>query len=304
MQTAPDFSICVATRNRKALLPGLVAALERQAGASLELIVVVDGDIDGSAEVLAALAAQSALPLKWEAIAHSGRGAALNRCFDLASGRFLFLLDDDDTLPPGALADIAATWESIAPEERDGFCGVCGLAEDQNGKLIGTAFPRDPTDSDFFTLRQITGIRGDKREVVLRERVGSWRFPVFAGEARVATNLLWFHLAARYRARFVNRVWLTKTYQPDGLTAHGLRNKVRSARSTAHYNETALRLFPRMPLWLKLRFGRDYARYARHAGISVSDRRAVLRSTPFGPVCDFLGGLAVRRDVARLAKGG
>lgn len=304
MQTAPDFSICVATRNRKALLPGLVAALERQSGASFELIVVIDGDVDGSAEVLAELAARSGRPLRWEAIAHSGRGAALNRCFDLASGRFLFLLDDDDTLPPGALADILATWESIAPGERDGFCGVCGLAEDQNGKLIGTGFPQDPTDSDFFTLRQVTGVRGDKREVVLRERVGNWRFPVFAGEARVATNLLWFHLAARYRARFVNRVWLTKTYQPDGLTAHGLRNKVRSARSTAYYNETALRLFPHMPLWLKLRFGRDYARYARHAGIALAERRAVLKATPFATLCDILGGLAVRRDTARLAKDG
>lgn len=288
--TRPDFSICVATRNRAGLLPVLVSMLEEQQAASLELVVVDDGSTDKTAEVLSGLVAACPVPLRWVTIAHSGRGAALNRCFDLATGRFIYLLDDDDAIPEGALADILTVWSSIPEEDRSRFCGCCGLAEDQDGKVIGDRFPANSEDSDLFTMRQVRNIRGDKREVFLRSALGNWRFPQVEGEYRVSTNLLWFELAARYKTRFVNRVWLKKTYRPDGLTAKGSRNKQASPGLTALMNRRALELFPHMPLRLKFRFGLAYARYARLAGEPEATRRTVLKRVPLGWVLGWFRG--------------
>jgi glycosyltransferase involved in cell wall biosynthesis len=298
-----DFSICVATYGRPQLLAALAERVASQVGASFEIIVVDDGSPDDTVEVLERLATKLTVPFQWASIPHAGRGAALNRAFELARGRFIFLLDDDDTIPEGALADIVATWEGIPKAERAEFCGVAGLAARPDGKIIGQQFPSDPLDDDFFSARFVGGVRGDKREVLLRSALGDWRFPVVQGEYRVATNLLWFHLASRYRMRFVNRVWLIKTYRPDGLSANGLRNKVESAQLTAHYNKEALRLFPSMPLLLKLRFTLDYMRFAAHAGVPPAERRGVLKGSPLAGIMAWIGEASARRDRQRLQSG-
>lgn len=299
-RTAPiDISICVATHNRAARLGPLIDRTSRLSGARIELVIVDDGSSDDTRAVLETAAA-GPVQLTWDSIPHSGRGAALNRAFDLARGDFILLLDDDDAIQPDAPADILQTWNSIPETERDGFCGVCGLAARMDGTVIGDRFPRSPMDSDFFTARIVERIRGDKREVFRRAALGDWRFPVIPGEYRVATNLLWFELASRYKARFVNRVWLQKDYLPGGITANGLRNKVRSARLTAHYNATALRLFPRMPWWAKLRFRLDYARYAAHAGLPQGERLHVVGHGLVGRLYLLAGAAMSRRDLRRL----
>lgn len=298
--TPIDISICVATHNRADRLGPLIERTALLSGASIELVIVDDGSNDETRAVLEAAAARRLLPLAWDSIAHSGRGAALNRAFDLARGEFILLLDDDDSIEADALADILQTWNSIPVSERASFCGVCGLAARIDGTLIGDQFPTSPMDSDFFTARIVKRIRGDKREVFRRAALGDWRFPVTPGEYRVATNLLWFELASRYKARFVNRVWLRKDYLPGGITANGLRNKIRSARLTAHYNATALRLFPRMPWWAKVRFSLDYARYAGHAAVPQGERMAVLGSGPLARVFLLAGAATARHDLRRL----
>lgn len=295
-----DFSICVATHNRSGLLGPLVERVGQLRGASFELVVVDDGSSDDTRQVLESIAGEAPMPFTWDSIPHSGRGAALNQAFDLARGEFIVLLDDDDNIEPGALADILATWSSIPEAERGHYCGVCGLAARMDGSIIGDQFPASPMDGDFFTVRIVNGVRGDKREVFRRAALGEWRFPVIEGEYRVATNLLWFELASRYKTRFVNRVWLRKDYLPGGLTANGLRNKVRSARLTAHYNATTLRLFPRMPWWAKLRFGLDYARYAAHAGLARDERLAVLGRNLLGALFVRVGEFARSRDIRRI----
>jgi glycosyltransferase involved in cell wall biosynthesis len=281
-RTAVEFSICVATHNRAELLASLVDRVAALEGASCELVIVDDGSTDDTPAVFERLRARGDIQIKLASIAHAGRGAALNRCFDLAAGTFIYLLDDDDTIPPGALAEILSIWGEIPDAQKPEFCGCCGLAADQQGAVIGDRFPTESEDTDFFTMRQVRNVRGDKREVFLRSTLGNWRFPQVEGEYRTSTNPLRFQLASQYKARFVTRVWLEKTYRADGLTSKGRRNKRASAALTALVNRRALELFPQMPLPLKWRFGLAYARYARLAGEPQDNRRATLNGVPLG----------------------
>jgi glycosyltransferase involved in cell wall biosynthesis len=259
-------------------MPGLFDSFGRLGGdVPFEVIVVNDGSTDDTAAVLGRLASTAPFPVVAMSIPNAGRGAALNKAFDSATGRFIFIMDDDDTIPADAFRSILATWESIPEAVRDQFCGVCGLCVRPDGSVIGGRYPVDTEDSDFFTMLMVRGIRGDKREVFLRSALDGFRFPAVAGEKRVSTNMLWFYLAARYKARFVNTPFLVKTYRPDGITASGLKQRVRSPKLTREYYRSTLALFPAMPFATRLRLATSYFRFARHAGDSAA---TAIRSLP------------------------
>lgn len=297
-----DFSICIATYNRAHRLSALFQSLERLNGATFEAVVVDDGSSDDTFAELRRLAGKAPFPVRFDRVLHGGKCAALNRIFDLARGRFLLMTNDDDRLQPQVLSDALSVWNSIPEKECSRYCSVTGLAADPDGNVIGKRFTNDVEDGDFFHTRIVGQIRGDKCEVVLRSAIGNWRFPTREGEYRLAENMLWFHLAKNYKTRFVNRVWTIKEYLPDGLTANGLRDKVASANLTALYNETALKLFPEMPLPLRLKFTLDFMRYAAHGHVPPIHRLERLNWRPLAILALPIGEFSRRNDLRRLAR--
>lgn len=92
--SAPSVSVVVPTRGGAGRLPGLLAALGAQDLADWEAIVVVDGDIDGTSEVIDRAARD--LPVRRITFdTNQGRSAALNAGFSDARGRVLVRCDDD-----------------------------------------------------------------------------------------------------------------------------------------------------------------------------------------------------------------
>ena len=91
-------SVVVPTRGGAARLPALFAALRVQTHPDWEAVVVVDGDVDDSASVVAREAA--GLPVRTVVLPENrGRSAALNTGFAAATGEVL-LRCDDDLVPP------------------------------------------------------------------------------------------------------------------------------------------------------------------------------------------------------------
>lgn len=79
-------------------LPVLLESLRHQTHADFEVIVVIDGDIDGSASVVAAA---GDLPVRSVVFPENrGRPAALNAGFGAARGEVLIRVDDDLELEP------------------------------------------------------------------------------------------------------------------------------------------------------------------------------------------------------------
>ncbi|GAA2198587.1 hypothetical protein GCM10009849_11820 [Sinomonas flava] len=94
----PAASIVVPTRGGAKRLPVLLRALSLQDTDDFEVVVVVDGDIDGTARLLDSWSDR--LPLRTIVFPENlGRSAALNAGADLASGEILIRSDDD--LEPG-----------------------------------------------------------------------------------------------------------------------------------------------------------------------------------------------------------
>ena len=100
----PEYSVVIPTFNRLDTLPEVLEGLARQAGApSFEVVVVVDGSTDGTAEVVTKL---MEIHENLKLITYSpnrGKGPAVKAGFDAASGDVLMILDADMTVPPEEL---------------------------------------------------------------------------------------------------------------------------------------------------------------------------------------------------------
>ena len=111
-------SIVIPSRGGAERLPRLLTALAAQTHHDWEAIVVIDGDIDNSAAVVAQY---SHLPVRSIAFpANRGRVSALNAGFAVATGEVLIRCDDDFEPTPGHVA------AHVEPHE-ERVCGVVGL---------------------------------------------------------------------------------------------------------------------------------------------------------------------------------
>ncbi|WP_296718880.1 glycosyltransferase family 2 protein [Erythrobacter sp.] len=93
-------SIILPTFNRAHLIGESIASALGQSHPPAEIIVVDDGSTDRTADVVSNFGD----PVRYLRQDNAGKSAALNRGIAAASGDALLVLDDDDLLPPGALA--------------------------------------------------------------------------------------------------------------------------------------------------------------------------------------------------------
>jgi len=108
MSGQPDISVIMAAWHAADFIALAIRSVLSQTGVSLELIVVDDASTDGTAET--ALEAGGGDPrLRVERMAsNGGPSSARNRAIDLAAGRYLAVVDSDDSLEPGRLERLVA----------------------------------------------------------------------------------------------------------------------------------------------------------------------------------------------------
>lgn len=103
MANEPDVSVIIAAWSAAAFIaPAIRSALDQE-GVSVEVIVIDDASPDRTAEA-ALEAAPGDARLRVERLAaNGGPSTARNRAIDLATGRYIAVLDADDSFAPGRL---------------------------------------------------------------------------------------------------------------------------------------------------------------------------------------------------------
>ena len=97
------FSVVIPTYQRRDTVVRNVQALERQTQRDFEVIVVVDGSTDGTAEALGRLDLSFALTVHEQP--NRGQASARNAGAAVAQGELLLFLDDDMEADPALLAE-------------------------------------------------------------------------------------------------------------------------------------------------------------------------------------------------------
>ena len=112
-------TVLTPTYNRVHTLPACFGSLSRQTRTEFEWIVVDDGSTDGTEEYFAGLP-ERPFPVRYIKKENGGKHTALNAAHPFIHGKYVLILDSDDSLTPDAVEQALFRVEAVgAPEVGD-----------------------------------------------------------------------------------------------------------------------------------------------------------------------------------------
>ncbi|MEW9834370.1 glycosyltransferase [Mesorhizobium marinum] len=102
-------SVIIPARNAAGTIGATLSSLSPDRALIGEILLIDDGSEDGTGAAAEAVARELALPLSVARVSAGSAGAARNFGLDKASGEWIFFLDADDVVMPGAVAALLNT---------------------------------------------------------------------------------------------------------------------------------------------------------------------------------------------------
>ncbi len=260
---APTITVLTPTYNRADKLGRLFESLTAQTYRDFEWVVVDDGSVDDTPQLLAGLAAGAPFPVRVFRKENGGRHTAYNLGVREAAGRLCAVIDDDDWYVPTALERLVHHWDRLPDPAR--FAEVQGHCMRPNGELIGTLFPTDEFDSDGLELAHVHHVRGDKIGIIRTDVLREFPFPEqFLGYTE--ERIVWNRIASRYRTRGVNEYLAYKEYLPTGISNTQFERHVAMSAQRLLYYEELLAANRRLPLPEQYKAYANLVRNGLHQG--------------------------------------
>lgn len=151
--TRPKVSIVLPTYNRASFLPDAFAAVRAQRVPSWELLVVDDGSVDNTRDVVAALSRDMPHPVKYTYQMNQGAYGARNTGVAMASGEYVAFYDSDDLWLPHHLEACAGALD--ANPGVDWVYAACELVDMETQQVLApSSFYEDDRARPFMALPQ------------------------------------------------------------------------------------------------------------------------------------------------------
>lgn len=244
-------TIFTPTYNRAYSLPDLYNSLCKQTCKDFEWVVVDDGSIDGTEELIAEFLdnqAKAVVPfcIKYFKQENGGKHRAINRGVREAEGELFFIVDSDDQLTHDAVEWIEFQWSRIVNENvalNRKFVGLSGIRVYPDGKKIGGEKYFDQIDATALDIRWKYKIKGDLAEVYRTDILRQFPFPDIAGETFCTESLIWDRIAAQgYILRYIHQGIYIGNYLADGLSAKQHRIRKENPNYSMLYDAEGSRL--------------------------------------------------------------
>jgi glycosyltransferase involved in cell wall biosynthesis len=269
------FTVVTATYNRAHTIHRTYESLRAQTFRDFEGLVIDDGSTDGTRALIEGWTKEAWFPIRYIYQANAGKHVACNRAAREARGELITGLDSDDGCVPHALERLKFHWDRIPAAERERFAGVAALCVDERGKLHGTPFPRDITDSDSVEIRYRYKVKGEKWGFMRAEVVRAFPFPEPANVRFVTEAFIYREIARRYKLRYVNEP-LRIYYEHDPDQSSRLVNSAtkHAASMRLYYREVLrndLKWFRFAPINF-LRSAANYCRFGYDCGIGTLEQ--------------------------------
>ena len=212
-----SITVFTPTYNRANKIYDLYKSLLLQTYKNFEWIIVDDGSIDNTEEVINKIITKdNGFKIYYYKQKNSGKHVAINYGVQKANFNLFFIVDSDDELPQNSL-ELIDKWEKTLPSNGQ-FVGVGGLKGFKNGDIVGSTFKGNYIDCTSLE-RNKKNIYGDKAEVFYTKVLKQFAFPSFENEKFLTESLVWYRIANDgYKIRWFNEVIYTCEYYEDGLS--------------------------------------------------------------------------------------
>lgn len=221
-----ELTIITPAYNRASLLKKCFASLVEQTCFDFEWIVVNDGSIDGTGDVMREITAGEApFPIQYIEKENGGKHTALNAAHPYIRGKYVLILDSDDTLTEDAVERALLAWEKW---DEDPNVGIVTLLKGKDREHPNCYAAEENIPVDIMAYPRICPVSNDACEVIRSELFLLYPFPVFPGERFLAETALWGRVSKTHKCVYVNHVVYICDYQDDGLTKAGRAMRIRN----------------------------------------------------------------------------
>lgn len=231
-----------------------------------EWIVVDDGSTDGTDTEIQTLLGEklpfSAMFIKKE---NGGKHTALNAAHPYIHGKYILILDSDDTLKPNAVETVLDGWSKYDTDFDIGM--VIFLKQLSDGTICVKGEAEDVV-MDVLNQKRICIASSDCCEVIRAELFKKYPFPVFEGERFLAETALWYRAGLEAKCVYINKPIYICEYLEDGLTKSGRKMRVHNCRGSMY--TSYLRMNRRCALKERIRAGILYVCYGYFAKFNVA----------------------------------
>lgn len=226
------------TYNRGYCLHQLYESLLRQTNQQFEWLIIDDGSVDNTKELVAGWVAEGKIPVRYVYQNNTGKLGAHITAHPLINTELQVCIDSDDFMPDNAVERILALWDEYGYAE---CAGMIGLDAFKDGKIAGTKLPEGVKECKYSELFTKYKIQGDKKYVFNTAVFNRYLpYPFFADEKFHVISYVFLLIEQQHNFLLFNEVFCTIEYQPDGLTM-GLFNQYKKApKSFAMYRKAKM----------------------------------------------------------------
>lgn len=223
---AIQLSIITPAYNRADCLKACYESLLRQTAGGFEWILVDDGSLDGTEEIAASFS-NDIFPYRYVKKENGGKHTALNAAHPYIRGKYVLILDSDDTLTDDAVSVVLEAWSKW---DSNPEVGIVTLLKGRDIDHPNCYAADENTPVDIMAYSRIRPVSNDACEVIRTELFLKYPFPVFPGERFLSEGALWNRVSFTHKCVYVNRVVYLCDYREDGLTKSGKPMRIRNPR--------------------------------------------------------------------------
>ena len=206
------------TYNRKNELINLYNSLLEQNYHDFEWLVVDDGSTDETQKYLKQIKKEKKININYIYKENGGKQSAYNKGLDYAKGEIFLCIDSDDILKKNILYTIAKDFEKVKKNKKiGGIAYIQGYINDKN-KIIGTTFPNDNQEINYFDIYHKQKVRGDKLIILKTSVAKEYYFPLIEGEKFVPEALIFNRISRKYNFIVKNIIAAYKEYLNEGYS--------------------------------------------------------------------------------------
>lgn len=256
----PTLTILTPIYNRANLLPQVFACLQKQTDMDFEWIIIDDGSIDNSLQV--AQSFQTDLfCIQVLSKPNGGKHTALNFTHPYIHGKYVLILDSDDSLTENAVDTVKREWQKYQHNTK---IGMLIFLRGNNKAIPFCTVSQYNRPVDFMTCKRTHILGRDCCEVIRTDLFKQFSFPEFPGEKFVSESALWNRISQDYQCVYINQIVYICAYLSDGLTQAGRALRIKNPKGGMYVANTELT--PKNSLKKRLKYGMLYSCYGKFSG--------------------------------------